>query len=319
MTFHFSVDNPSFHSTRAARGRENGSANALQNAGVAHERGKLSGRLRRVLTERPRARHFTVNRIINALGSESVGPSLALFSAAGVFSVPDTGALSGFITAALGAGLANGRRMVALPRVLLRRKIPRNTLALLIHGISTLLEGAEGVVQQRWSWVFHPAMSVVLGLTLFLLGVVSMTPVIGSGAQYAASAFLVAIGLAERDGLAVMIGAVAGLASIAVAALSIASGKKLWTKVKEWLLQSARKLRLDAFSIFLDRCCDGLGKLVSLGWSGLLLVMLSPVTTPPPRRRGEGLNEPALRTRARRARMAAHRAHLTRLARENGS
>jgi hypothetical protein len=291
----------------ARRGPVRVSPSALLRPETAHERAKLSCRLRRVLTEHPRARAFTVRNIIQALGDESVGPSVALFSATGVFELPDRAALSGGVVSSLGLGLALGRRTVSLPRALLRRKIPRNALALLIHGITGLLDAADGKVQHRWSWVFHPAMTVTLGLILFLLGLASMTPIVGGGVQHAASAFVIAVGLAERDGLAVVIGAVAGIAAIAVAVLSVASTSKLWRKVKAWLVYCAQSLRLHALTKLLDRCCDGLGELVRLKWGGLLLLILTPATPVPPRKHGDGSNDGSLRKRARRALLSATR------------
>lgn len=317
MTFLLAPRKFSTDSRRSARKHEGVSAEALRGAGVAHDRARLSCRLRRVLAEHPTVRHFTVHHIVTALGSDGAGPSLALFAAAGVFEAPDAGSLSGRVTTALGAGLALGRRDVHLPRSLLRRKIPRASLALLIHGVTAILEGAEGAMRERWTWVFHPLMSAALGLTLFLLGLASMAPIIGGGVQHAASAFFVAVGMAERDGLAVMIGAVAGVASLALAALSVASGQKLWAKIKAWLLFCARKLRLDALADLLDHCCDGLGELVRLRWSGLLLLMLSPVSAIPHRPRAEGQPVSALRKRAQRARMVADRAHLRRASQAN--
>jgi len=49
---------------------------------------------------------FLRRRIIAALGDSPRSPTLALFSAAGVFDAPDVGHLSGVMTGALGAQLA---------------------------------------------------------------------------------------------------------------------------------------------------------------------------------------------------------------------
>jgi Exopolysaccharide synthesis, ExoD len=149
-------------------------------------------------------------------------------------------------------------------------------------------------------------MTVTLGLILFLLGLASMTPIVGGGVQHAASAFVIAVGLAERDGLAVVIGAVAGIAAIAVAVLSVASSSKLWRKVKAWLIYCAKSLRLHALTDLLDRCCDGLGDLVRLKWGGLLLLILTPATPLPPRKQNDG-SEGHLRKRARRVLLSAAR------------
>jgi hypothetical protein len=292
---------------RAASGRRRRPPGMpLSRLDVSGPRAKLSARLRRVLLDHPRARHFTVHRIIGALRIDPAESSLALFSAAGVFAAPKVTGLSGPMISAIGAGLALGRKTIALPRRLMRKKIPRNSLSILVQGISALLDATEGATRERWSWVFHPATSVALGLILFLLGVASMAPIIGGGAQHAASAFLMAIGLAERDGLAVMIGALAGIASLALAALSIATGRKLWKKVKAWLVQCARRLHLGVLAALLDRCCDGLGDLVRLKWGGLLLLLLTPAQPLPPRKQSDGVGS-TLRRRARLALIAATR------------
>jgi len=307
MSYHAAANRFSPRASLPARKQSAVSTEALRSIGVASDRARLSCRLRRVLSENPNARHFSVRRIVKALGPDNAAPSIALFAAAGIFETPDAMVLSGQVTSVLGAGIATGRRDVHLPRALLRRKIPRASLALLIHGVATMLENAEGVMRERWSWVFHPLMSGALGITLFLLGLASMAPIIGGGAQHAASAFFVAVGMAERDGVAVMIGAVAGIASLALAALSIASGRRCWSKIKSWLLQCAYKLRLRALAHLLDQCCDGLGELVRMRWSGLLLLMLSPIAVKPRSKREDGLDSP-LRKRAQRARMIAVRA-----------
>ena len=96
-------------------------------------------RLRRILTSCPRARHFTIRRIVAALGDAPEGPTVALFSASGAFEVHDIGYLSGVMTGAVGVQLALQRGTVPLPRALLRRKIPRHALASVIRAVSNLL------------------------------------------------------------------------------------------------------------------------------------------------------------------------------------
>jgi hypothetical protein len=284
------------------------SAAALRRAAVdPHDRLRLSGRLRRVLAEHPDVRHFTVDQIVRSLGSDTAA-SAALFAAAGVFEAPDAGFLSGRVTAVLGVKLAFGSRPVNLPRAVMRRKIPRNSLALLIHSLCGALDGVDFGLRERWTWVFHPLMNGVLGLLLFLLGLASMAPIVGGGVQHAASAFLVALGMAERDGLAAMVGAAAGLASIALAVLNVLSGRSLWKRIKVWLMHWARNLRLRALARMLDYCCEGLGELMRLRWSGLLLLVFAPAPLAEHAGRVNDAPLSALRLRARRSRMQASRA-----------
>jgi len=262
-------------------------------------------RLRRILSSNPRARHFSIRRIVAALGEGQHGPTLALFSAAGVFEAPDVGHLSGVMTGAVGAQLAFRRQEIKLPRALLRRKIPRSSLAALIGAVANLLESAEAFVEPRWDWVFHPGVSVALGLLLFLLGLATMIPFLGLTANHAASAFLMSIGLAERDGLTVMIGAVAGVAALAVAVANALSGKQLWAATRRWLVDCLKRLRLEAAVWLVDRIEQGLEDLLRLGWSHLLLLFASDF---PDRIDAPAVPDAtggrALRTRARRVRLA---------------
>jgi len=239
-------------------------------------RAALAARLQRLLTDNPDIREFSVHQVIESLQTDVTPSALVMFSAAGVFDVPHANTLAGRMITGLGAGLARGRSRVTLPRQLMRRKIPRNSLSILIQGIVSLLNTAGDKLQQRWSWVFHPAMGVAIGVMLFLLGIVSMAPVIGGGIQHAASAFLIGVGLAERDGLAVMIGAIAGMASIAFAVYSVVTGRTLWSRVKAWLISCARRLQLNFLAGMLDRACEGLGDLVNIKWGGLLLLLVTP-------------------------------------------
>jgi len=245
-------------------------------SGSSQARTTLAARLRGILTDHPHVREFSIHTIIGALNTEATPSVLAMFSAAGVFEVPEAASVSGRMIAGIGAGLALGRRSITLPRRLLRRKIPRNSLSILIQGIVSAMDTAGNKVRERWSWVFHPGMSVALGVMLFLLGIVSMAPVIGGGIQHAASAFIIGVGLAERDGLTVMIGAIAGMASIAYAVYSVITGHKLWCRVKAWLVRCVRRLHLNFLARMLDGICDGVGDLVRIRWGGLLLLLVTP-------------------------------------------
>lgn len=227
--------------------------------------------MKRILTANPRARHFTVRRIIRVLGDDLAGPSSALFSAAGILEAADIGYLSGVVTGAIGARIALRREGIWLPRAVLKRKIPRQSLARVIRAVTNILEIAEARLQPRWDWVFHPAMGVALGLLLFLLALASMTPMLGFGA-HAGSAFLMSVGMAERDGLVVMIGALAGVASLAVAICAVFRGNRLLQNARDWLAGCLKRLNLKAAAWLLDRIDDGLGALCRIRWSSLLFL-----------------------------------------------
>lgn len=232
---------------------------------------RAAARMRLILTANPRARHFTVRRIIRALGDDPQEPTGVLFSAAGIFEAADIGYLSGVVTGAVGAGIALRRQGVWLPRAVLRRRIPRQSLARVIRAVANVLEIAEARLEKRWNWVFHPAMGVALGLLLFLLALASMTPMLGWSA-HSGAAFLISVGMAERDGLVVMIGALAGVASLAAAVCAAFRGNRLLRKVRDWFAGCLKRLNLNAAAWLLDRIDDGLGALCRIRWSSLLFL-----------------------------------------------
>lgn len=264
-----------------------------------------SQRLRRILTSNPRARHFSVRQIISALGEAPQGPTLALFSAAGVFEAQDVGHLSGVVTGSLGVQIALRRRDVSLPRAILKQKIPRSSLATLIDAVANLLEKAEAAVKPRWKWVFHPGVCIGLGSLLFLLGAASMTPFLGLTVNHAASAFVMSIGLAEQDGLVVMIGAGAAILALAATLANVVSGRQVWLTSRNWLVECLERLRRRVAAWFLDRIENGLGDLLRIEWKSALLLFLSDFAGPrivDPTTAGARAR--SLKARAQRIRMA---------------
>lgn len=249
---------------RHARDLRQGSAEARR---IPPQR--TAQRLRQILDAHPRAHHFTVRRIMAALGDAPQGPTLALFSAAGVLPVPDVGNLSGIVTCAIGAQLVLRQSEAELPRIILKRKISRSSLVSLISAVTHVLRRAETVIETRWSWVFHRRTSVAVGVLLVILGIASLTPVVGLPVEHSASAFAMAVGLAERDGLAVLIGAVAGIASLAIAIANVISGPRLWATTKRWFVDGCKRVGRRVAVWLLDHF--GLGELLRIDRSRLLL------------------------------------------------
>jgi hypothetical protein len=247
-------------------------ARALRQPRAGASRERAAARLKRILTANPRARNFTVRRIVQALGDDPRDPVNVLFSAAGVFEATDIGYLSGMVTSAAGARMALRRRGVWLPRAVLRRKIPRQSLARVIHAVANVLEAAESRLEARWNWVFHPAMSVVLGLLIFLLALAGMTPILGMGA-HAGAAFLISLGMAERDGLVVMIGALAGVTSLALAIGAVFRKDRLLHEAKDWLSRCFKRLGFSGAAWLLDRIEEGLGAVCRVRWSSALFIL----------------------------------------------
>lgn len=204
--------------------------------------------LRHLLAANAGVENFTIRRIMTSIEGDGTAASLMLFSIPAMVPVPGTTALVGTPTMAVAGSLMAGRSAVRLPRSILEHSVPRRSLALAVHAILPVLERVERMTKERWSWLCTPAAHRVIGVLVFLLALPLTFPVLGFGLPHAASLFTIALGMIERDGLLVALGAVAGIAALVfVTGKSLAPGalaKKLGALIKGFAHQAtlARKV-----------------------------------------------------------------------------
>lgn len=236
-------------------------------------RTRTSEILRGILAKNPGVKAFSVQRILAAIGSERLEASLMLFSLPAIVPVPAPRGITTLPTGAIAYQLIAGRQQVKLPPFLLAKRVSRRALAVAIHAVLPLLEAAEKVARPRWSWVNHASGRRAIGLFVFLLSIAIAFPLFGFNPLHATSIFVMALGMAEKDGLAVLIGVAVGLLSLTVLVGSGISARALRAKAGRWLRKIARKLGLHIFAQFLKRRGYGaLAKLLTFEWSRVLLL-----------------------------------------------
>lgn len=247
--------------------------------------------LRNILADNPRAKTFSVEQLVSAIGHDHFDVSLLMFSIPAMVPVPQP---RGMVTVPLGTiacQMAAGFKEIKLPRFVLERAISRKALAVAIHALLPALEAAEKTIRPRWLWVNHSVSRRVVSLFLVLLAISLAFPLFGFTSLHATSVFIIALGMAEKDGLAVMVGIVAGVLSLALVLASGVSVRALRAKAGAWLRKVGRKLGLARLASFLERHgYKRLARALRFEWSQLLLRW-------DPERRD--------RLRARRARRAA--------------
>jgi hypothetical protein len=293
-------------------------------ARVSHTRGSSRARssaiLRGILTKNPGVTTFTVERILESIGPDRFEASLMMFSIPSIVPISDASQVAPLPTVAVAGQLAIGRKQIRLPGLILRKTVSRRSLAVAIHAILPIIEAAERVVRPRWSWVTHPIARRVIGLFVFLLAAAMVYPLSGFGALHASSICAVALGMAEQDGLAVMIGLIAGALSLAIFAASGPSVRAL----RDLVRKVARKLGLKAFARYLERLgYRRLACVVRFEWPDVLLAW-DPEThaagrahsgTAPPRPAPRGASASAYRGSERVSRARLRSAPATRLER----
>lgn len=230
---------------------------------------RISGLLRDILANNPDAEEFTIGGILDAIGAERPEASLVLFSVPHMVPVPGAPSFCGMTAASVGGHFVTGDRTLRLPKAVLQKKVPRRSLAVAIHAVLPVLEFAEKSVQPRLAWASHPACRRIIGLLIFILAATIAFPLIGFDPLHAISIFMMSIGMAEQDGVAILLGAGVGILSLAVIA---GTSLKLHRKVGPWLKRAIRRMGLAGLAGYLEaRGWKRLASIVRFDWKDLLL------------------------------------------------
>ncbi|MFZ0494717.1 MAG: exopolysaccharide biosynthesis protein [Methylocella sp.] len=228
--------------------------------------------LREILTKNPTVKNFSVQRIVDSIGDRRGEISLMFFSIPGVVPVPGTSKLVGMPTGMIAGQMIAGRTKFKLPNFILARSVPRRSLAVAIHAILPVLERAEKAAKPRWRWASHPAARRILGVFIFLLALTIAFPILGFNVPHAAAILIISFGLVEQDGLAILIGVVAGLASLVLVTGAGVSVRALRSKVGAWVKKISLKLGLKWAATFLKKIGFRWVMMLFFEWAEVLLL-----------------------------------------------
>jgi hypothetical protein len=240
---------------------------------------RVSEVLRGILSNNPDVETFSVERILDSVGRAGFNAgfeadfdaSLMLFALPAMFPVPRPRGMVALPAGAIACQMIAGRKQIRLPRFIRKKSISRKALAVAIHAVLPVLEAAEKVVRPRWTWVDHPIWRRLVGLFVLLMVIAIAFPLFGFNCLHATSIFVISLGMAEKDGLAVLIGVVAGAVALAIVASGVSS-RAVRTKVARWLWKLSRRLGLGVLASYLDRLGHAwLARILRFRWSNLLL------------------------------------------------
>jgi hypothetical protein len=116
-----------------------------------------------------------------------------------------------FLTAQLALG-----RPPWLPKFIAERSLDRANFAAIVLRVSPWLARAERLLRRRWVFLANPPCEYVIGMVCFLLAVILFLPIPMGNIPPAITICLFALAILERDGLWIMIGCGAALASVAI-------------------------------------------------------------------------------------------------------
>ncbi len=234
---------------------------------------RISDLLKGVLTKNPDLEVFTIEAVMRAIGEERFEANLLFATLPSLEAAPEKPEFIE-ISAALVAGqLAVGRPKISLPRALLEKEIPRQSLAIAIHAALPVIEAAETIARPRIRWLSHPISRRLLGAFLFVLTATVAFPLIGFDPLQSLSTFAITFGMAEGDGAAILLGVALGAVALGFIAASNFSPRALRAKAASWLRKLGRKLGGSLLARFCDRVgLSAFAKLLRFEWRQILLL-----------------------------------------------
>ena len=105
-----------------------------------------------------------------------------------------------------------GRQEPWLPEIMRRPQLSRETFARVMAYVARYLGIIESWLQPRWMWLTSSVMERVIGAYLIFLTLVLLVPVPFGNALPSFGIAIIAAGLLEKDGVAIIVGSIIGLA-----------------------------------------------------------------------------------------------------------
>jgi hypothetical protein len=177
----------------------------------------------RELTEGEEER-VTFREILTRLRHRALGFALLVFALPCCLPMPPgIPTVCGVALVIIAVNLIAARRRLWLPNALADKSVARADLQRMAGRVGPYLERLEKICKPRFPIVTEPIGKILIGIVIFVLGVIMILPIPLLGNMppgFAAS--VIAIGMIERDGLVVLIGTV--VSAIAIAIASVATG-----------------------------------------------------------------------------------------------
>jgi len=159
-----------------------------------------------------------MQEILNALDDDAVALTLLVLSLPAIVPTPGVpaGLLFGSLLIFIGLQMSFGMHPIRIPPGLSGLKIDRTTLKRIIDRAVPYLEKSERWIRPRLNGLITPGATRGIGVVISIMGLLIALPIPFGNTLPGLAVLLLAIGLGQKDGLAVLAGL--GLAVISGAA-----------------------------------------------------------------------------------------------------
>lgn len=163
---------------------------------------------------------LTVGELVDSFGERAFGALMFVFAVPNIIPTPPgTSAILGLPLVILTFQVMMGRQSLWLPQVVRQRRISRSLIETFVAKVTPVMARLERVLKPRLSFIAANDLAErVIGLVSFPLAIILFLPIPFGNILPATAIALLALGLAERDGLATLVGYLMSIASVAVLA-----------------------------------------------------------------------------------------------------
>jgi hypothetical protein len=153
---------------------------------------------------------ITIGKIVDALYDRSFGVVIILFA------LPNTifpvAWVLGTPILLLAIQMAFGQQRPWLPEFMRRQSFSRETFAKIVSYVVHYLSKIEAYLKPRWEFLTTNRMERVIGIYMTIVTIILLVPVPFGNALPSFGLAIMAAGLLEKDGLAIVVGALVGVA-----------------------------------------------------------------------------------------------------------
>ncbi len=186
------------------------------------------------LARRPGPR-LTLGEIVDAFGERGFGALILIIALVSLFPwPPGSKAILSVPMILLSLELAFQRDRVWLPGWTLNRSLPRQTFARAVGRIMKPVRFVERLSKPRMPWLTGEVADVVTGLTCVFLAVMLALPVPFGDLLPCLTLIVLGLGIMQRDGVAILLGAVGTTACVIYLFLVWAAVTAAIAAIGEW-------------------------------------------------------------------------------------
>lgn len=158
----------------------------------------------------------SVKQILDALDTRSFGLAVLLFSLPSVVPMPPgVPTVVGIILLIVSVQMTAGREDLWLPGILSKREFDRKSLVGAFEGLAPRLAVIEKVMKPRLLFMTGRVGSIFIGVIVLIMAIVLILPLPpGGNFPPALACAVLGLGLAQRDGLLVLIGLVVSVVAL---------------------------------------------------------------------------------------------------------